>query len=755
MKKTCVFLTTVFIACFLISAIPLYPQEVKSSDLPGTVTAPNVVGAEPWIPFVFSGPGDVYIINFSTVDPADLEIGTQDCCILDDVVQIFLDGCLLGEHRSVDGIKYAYHTVSLPPGNHTIRLVNTASSVSGSGWLYRLTYSAFTGNHPYCATLSDLEVTKLDFGGSQYPYDPNQLSIIAHVRNKGTTIARNIQVVFSVSGQEVDSANFSILPPGGEWPAKIYYTFPERLNENMLIEARAGISGEDDLNPQDNMAYKHIGFYWASNDGGQTGFLHDRDSFNFANWGWKTQEEIDLELRTALGPIADSNLLDGLVTAVETMVSALLDMSGHCTGMATASGSYFISPETKPFSPAITTYNASRAGVFADILERHSWGVISILPELMNAWIIPLTIDEPAEYQKALSQVRDMNRPAIIELFSDDVLDLPKAERQLKTPHTVLCYKILDLQEEGKKLFIYDNNYQLLDTDSESYNDKTDDYFVNLDSSTCRPSYGAYDRLFVTPVRTGFSFLEKNTMIDVLLGAAAGYGIYHALEYGIHHVLQFLHIHSPVQTLLIDEYGRRIGTVDGQRINEIPGAGIIDELGSELFFLPGDLSFRAEMNGIATGTLGIDSVTVEDKKIKIVKFRGVGVQPGRLIKAEIDPNLNKYLVNDVSSAPVEPVMSGVLCPGIFDGPLSADALVNCVNFYYEIGWIKNAGVKDGFLRKLSTIQEYLTNHRVGATINQLLLFSNQVNNAKNVNKVAKEYLESLTKMLITRLKSIK
>jgi hypothetical protein len=118
-----------------------------------------------WIYFEFPGPGTVKTISYSNVADVDLEIGTQDCCILDDVVEIYVDGCLVGVHRSVDGIKYAYQTVSLMPGDHVINLVNSESSISASGWYYKLEENPYTGLPWPCSQLHALCVG-MDYGQS-------------------------------------------------------------------------------------------------------------------------------------------------------------------------------------------------------------------------------------------------------------------------------------------------------------------------------------------------------------------------------------------------------------------------------------------------------------------------------------------------------------------------------------------------------------------------------------------------------------
>jgi hypothetical protein len=74
--------------------------------------------------------------NFTLAEVSDVVIFAQDCCIQDDVVELYVDGCLVATIDS-RGSTTAYsetHTVTLPAGNHVIEYRNTISSISVSGW---------------------------------------------------------------------------------------------------------------------------------------------------------------------------------------------------------------------------------------------------------------------------------------------------------------------------------------------------------------------------------------------------------------------------------------------------------------------------------------------------------------------------------------------------------------------------------------------------------------------------------------------
>lgn len=87
---------------------------------------------------VFGAPPSSVFYNFTLAAASDVAIFAQDCCIQDDVVEIYVDGCLIA---TVDSRGYPgpggyseTHTVTLPAGNHQIEYRNTISNISASGW---------------------------------------------------------------------------------------------------------------------------------------------------------------------------------------------------------------------------------------------------------------------------------------------------------------------------------------------------------------------------------------------------------------------------------------------------------------------------------------------------------------------------------------------------------------------------------------------------------------------------------------------
>lgn len=85
----------------------------------------------------------------------DVEIFLQDCCIRDDVVEVYVDDCFIARVDSQGGDFGTHpgerHTVSLEEGPHTIEYRNVFSLIGPSGWFVSETLKSFTGAFPPCS----------------------------------------------------------------------------------------------------------------------------------------------------------------------------------------------------------------------------------------------------------------------------------------------------------------------------------------------------------------------------------------------------------------------------------------------------------------------------------------------------------------------------------------------------------------------------------------------------------------------------
>lgn len=89
--------------------------------------------------------------DFTLAAAADVVIDLADCCIPDDVVEVYVDGCHIGDADSrVIGNAYAQFIVSLGAGDHQVEYRNTVSEPGDSGWYVAETEVEYTGDYVPC-----------------------------------------------------------------------------------------------------------------------------------------------------------------------------------------------------------------------------------------------------------------------------------------------------------------------------------------------------------------------------------------------------------------------------------------------------------------------------------------------------------------------------------------------------------------------------------------------------------------------------
>jgi hypothetical protein len=119
------------------------------------------------------------------------------------------------------------------------------------------------------------------------PFLPNSLKIAVQVLNKGGVTAENPVVEFYLNGERIASVNLAPIEPMHVGRAEIEWIAESNM-ENCLLEVRARLMGQEDVNPLNNVATKVFSFYFVDTRYDPPGFRHDRDAFSFPNWAYRT-----------------------------------------------------------------------------------------------------------------------------------------------------------------------------------------------------------------------------------------------------------------------------------------------------------------------------------------------------------------------------------------------------------------------------------------------------------------------------------
>jgi hypothetical protein len=133
-------------------ALPASARDIEfSSSLPSSVTAP---------------------LNIP-MGGADVAISARDCCIRDDIVELYVDDCLVAQIVSDDPAAAfgshagETHTVSLTAGEHTVEYRNVFSREGPSGWIVEEALQPFTNQTAPCS------IKSIDFICRPLQVDPN------------------------------------------------------------------------------------------------------------------------------------------------------------------------------------------------------------------------------------------------------------------------------------------------------------------------------------------------------------------------------------------------------------------------------------------------------------------------------------------------------------------------------------------------------------------------------------------------------
>jgi len=449
------------------------------------------------------------------------------------------------------------------------------------------------------------------------PFLPNIINISTKVTNKGEGSAENVIVKAFIGdpdngGIEIGaSVEPKLLEPDDTKTFVLICEFPSNV-ENEKIYLRATSIGQDDLDLSDNTISHDINFYFVD-------FRHDKDVFSFENWGYSSWNEFREDMRYFLlmqGLEGDliTVLLSPIIYALNDYLLLRGKEIGHCYGMAASSVKYYLWPGVKPKPIDKPTFRMTKEEVKADIIESQ-W------EQILHFWqIIYQEIQDDKkynailEYNKIITEIKDHSNPVVVGLHGNNV------------GHAVVAYKILEISEDEKRVYVYENNFPYDDPTDDFYPEKKKerDYYITFRPLSNEVYYtlSGSERIYefnrayaIGPFQIGgidelSAILEEllNTWFNELWGKAR----------------MVFSIHSPVDCLFTDKFDQRIGFIDGSFINEIPGAQMEQQFESDVFYLPLDYSYRLDMIGTDTGEVSIDIIVpTSESTAKLAHFEEI------------------------------------------------------------------------------------------------------------------------------------
>lgn len=432
---------------------------------------------------------------------------------------------------------------------------------------------------------------EVEYGEEYNPEDhnPRNMYIRTILTNNGDT---------NISGKIFVSLNNNIIsqvdfPTTGEFlPGETKsYQLPWDLGSNsgslvnVDLKITVQLSNMIDTDLSDNETSDTLTINWVD-------FLAKRDGYNFDNYGLEK-----IQLYEDLFSLYPEYLSLAELTSIGTFLFFYeAEKSGRCFGMASTSILYrdyeFLRPEGY-----ISTYGLDESIAMPMIRKYQRNQLIVDSRKLLQ---IKNTYNAVAEFNNAKKVIESgQGKPALINLVDIDVNN---------RKHSVVAYKILET-ENGKWLYVHDNEDQgEVHWFEVPENDNI--FYYDFDIFFAKEVVPLGEDIVVEYIRQIINSWIKDSKISTIF------------------------VGSPVEPLLTNSYGNKIGLENGVEVNEIEGAEIIRVEDKTFFILPSEGNYSFEAIGIESTKaesemkLGYAALDSEGNIIE-VSFNSVPIEVGK------------------------------------------------------------------------------------------------------------------------------
>ncbi len=592
--------------------------------------------------------------------PKTVRIRVDDCCCPGDYYSVYVNGNLLGTTPK-PAVWGCYYTGSLstgtfdiflPTGTHTIKVrdVSFSDHTAQEIAYQRMCPAGFTLSGTLLAPPAvpdvSVEAASWEFNNSISPYVPEKFWLSITTKNIGTAAANNVIVRFYLGNPDQGGIQIGAdqvlgtIPAGGQAKATVEWTLSGNV-ENQILSARAFVAS--DINTANNTANKTVSVWYIP-------FRHDVDAYSFSNWGLEWQDIVNDLLM-----FLDINHPDDIPPAVLFPViyplwSIFLESGGHCYGMSATSSLYYQFPEIKPVPK--TTYAMTKDETRSDIQYYHRTQTTHIMEAFMMS-----TFGSNAEdqYNAVRSSIRDLRKP--IMLLMQDVAEPNKGG------HAVVAYKVLDLGDE-KRIYIYDNNrplnmmnqsiYATVNTRNKSFL-YASRYGYDFDRFLAKPALMTWPDAAEVVVERFYRWVLSQILQTGLIRVSVGPSTESLLATRVNGNNVMAQTGLVVDLLVTDQYGRRIGYVNGNFVNEIPGATLTTVGNHRLLDVPSDLQYVVSTTGTSSGSIALSFLIPESTEIvRDVEYFDVPVSPGSAASVQLKRDNANWTLTNTGQPPQQP-----------------------------------------------------------------------------------------------------
>ncbi len=343
--------------------------------------------------------------------------------------------------------------------------------------------------------------------------------------------------------------------------------------------------------PEDTTYFTYLTDGWAELKAEWTDFVLRVDSYSFTNFLYSHDQGISSSLDRVVATISPSfPLLFSAMMTLEwyTLMQLFPSMPSlaHCFGMAASSLYYKHFPGDVP-SPLEDKNDNDEDDVYDLSLDIDKC-LETIQDYQLTQLFYPAAPQNAAQVYTEIKEATQANSPQVVALFSNE----PKPKKEHGVTH--LGFSEYKTQ---KIIAAYDNNFP--------------EMVLYLQTDSLEPDY--HPKCIVPWQGWLSEFALKHFAQRTLQEISE-------------HDLRAAAFHSPVETLFVDNEGRRIGRSQGIDYAEIDNAlyAVIDN--TEVFLIPEDLSGHFTSQGDASGSLGAEFVfSTEEATVRWESFANLPV----------------------------------------------------------------------------------------------------------------------------------
>jgi hypothetical protein len=486
-------------------------------------------------------------------------------------------------------------------------------------------------------------------------------AVAVDVENRGPVDAKNVQLqLYLQNGEEYEPLGNPVpvgdIPPGSVKAASTFWDLEGQNVDGAVLLAQAFIAGEKDADEEDNSAAVKVNIYFAHN--GNRAYSWIDDTYRFDNYGFdgrETEEMVEGLLATVAGNMqSDSGLLPAmqrlLFPATYTRFwnyakqSMEMGAGGHCYGMSATSSLYFMDPGENPLQKPASQMSLEEAST--NIAIYHRAQMLPLWNAMMNDFRFFKRDESPAKCHQAVKDaLKDSREPVIIEFFG-------QISNQ-SVGHAVLAYKLIEVEGREPVVYVYDPNFP--EPEARPPRPMPQMTLVLSNNNWRNPAYMGYTWAYANSISAHEVFREI-PLQDVN-------AIVPALKKSIYEMMESLRkanaimavLRCPADAVFIDEQGRRVGMVNGQAVNEIPGALALSDGEVEIYQLPAEGKYSLTIIATDQGEVDLDVICTEDNSAGLTSFQNMDVRAGSQISGTLEPQ-GKIESLKSGSASIEPTL---------------------------------------------------------------------------------------------------